>query len=143
MKVIQIEYSSSLYEQEIILRDVILRQPLGLDIKNDDLSAEVNQDHFGLLDDESNLVACLVIKRLDNNTVQLRQMAISEKWHKKGLGKLLVTEVEAILLKKSAKKIILHARKHVSGFYKKLGYTEFGEEFIEVSIPHIMMSKNL
>ncbi len=143
MKVIQIEYNSTLYQQEIILRDNILRKPLGLDINDDDLSDEINQDHFGLLDDESNLIGCLIIKKNGDNAVQLRQMAISEKLHKKGMGKLLVTEVESILKKASVQKIILHARKNVSGFYKKLGYNKFGEEFIEVSIPHIMMEKYL
>ena len=34
---------------------------------------------------------------------------------------------------------ILHAQTHVRGFYEKLGFTAYGEEFEEAGIPHIAM----
>ncbi|HRK60486.1 MAG TPA: GNAT family N-acetyltransferase, partial [Candidatus Kapabacteria bacterium] len=35
------------------------------------------------------------------------------------------------------------ARKNVVGFYEKLGYSTYGEEYVEVTIPHINMKKTL
>jgi len=34
---------------------------------------------------------------------------------------------------------ILHAQTHARGFYEKLGFTPYGEEFDECGIPHIAM----
>ncbi len=39
--------------------------------------------------------------------------------------------------------LMLHARVSVSDFYRKLGYTDFGDPFMEVSVPHILMKKYL
>jgi predicted GNAT family N-acyltransferase len=37
----------------------------------------------------------------------------------------------------------MHARKTALGFYEKLGYRVAGDEFIEVTIPHYVMEKDL
>jgi predicted GNAT family N-acyltransferase len=37
----------------------------------------------------------------------------------------------------------MHARKHAVGFYEKMGYKARGNEFIEVTIPHFAMEKQL
>ncbi|MCL2405655.1 MAG: GNAT family N-acetyltransferase [Defluviitaleaceae bacterium] len=34
---------------------------------------------------------------------------------------------------------VLHAQTHARGFYEKLGFTAYGEEFDEAGIPHIAM----
>ena len=34
---------------------------------------------------------------------------------------------------------VLHAQTHARGFYEKLGFTAFGEEFLDAGIPHIAM----
>jgi len=35
----------------------------------------------------------------------------------------------------------LHAQTHARGFYEKLGFTAYGEEFEEAGIPHIAMER--
>jgi predicted GNAT family N-acyltransferase len=37
----------------------------------------------------------------------------------------------------------MHARKNAVGFYEKMGYRVKGPEFLEVSIPHYEMEKEL
>jgi predicted GNAT family N-acyltransferase len=37
----------------------------------------------------------------------------------------------------------MHARKSATGFYEKLGYTTDGQEFLEVTLPHVVMEKLL
>jgi len=34
---------------------------------------------------------------------------------------------------------VLHAQTHARSFYEKLGFTAFGEEFLDAGIPHIAM----
>lgn len=81
------------------------------------------------------------------NTVdeaQIRYMAIEKDWQGKGVGKLILNELERRVIEKGAKKIILHARENVVKFYEKAGYkiikpshTLFG------SIPHFLMGKTM
>ena len=40
-------------------------------------------------------------------------------------------------------KISMHARKNATGFYEKVGYKVVGDEFVEVTIPHYNMEKEL
>jgi predicted GNAT family N-acyltransferase len=37
----------------------------------------------------------------------------------------------------------MHARKTAESFYEKIGYSTYGDEFIEVTLPHVEMRKNL
>lgn len=143
MQVIRIEFGSLLYQQAVALRNERLRKPLGLDIHKDDLASEIDQLHFGIVHDETRLKACLVIKFLNAEEVQLRQMAVAEDFQRMGIGRQLVSEVESILQLSGVRKIILHSRKYAIGFYKALGYAEYGDEFTEVGIPHRMMEKYL
>jgi predicted GNAT family N-acyltransferase len=41
------------------------------------------------------------------------------------------------------KTMTMHARKSAEVFYEKQGYAPYGDEFIEVTIPHIEMRKKL
>jgi len=37
----------------------------------------------------------------------------------------------------------MNARKTAKGFYEKLGYEIKGDEFVEVTLPHFYMQKNI
>ncbi len=143
MQLIKIKYKSDMYKEEIKLRDEVLRKPLGLKYKVGDLNAEKNELRFGLLDDNGILVACLLIRILDNDTVKLRQMAVKENLRGLGVGKELIEKVEGVLIEMNFGTIELHSRMYARGFYKKLGYSPVGEKFMEIGIPHIKMVKKI
>lgn len=52
-------------------------------------------------------------------------------------------QVEADVRKRDFKTIILHSRKTVAAFYQNLGYELTDKEFIEVTIPHVLMEKRI
>lgn len=135
-----IKFNSKQYQQELNLRNQILRIPLGMDIKNEDISPEISQIHFGAFKDNK-LLSCLIIKPIDEFTVQLRQMAVDKDYQNHGIGKKLVLFAQNYIKNQKISKIILHSRKTAIGFYKKLGFSTQGKEFIEVGIPHILMKK--
>lgn len=130
------------YKQALILRQKILRAPLGLDINDEDLSSENGHLHFGLFDD-TNILACVIAVPLEQGKVKIRQMAVSEKLQGTGLGSKLFENCLKELKEKGFKKVELNARKTAVGFYKKRGFQIEGEEFIEVSIPHFKMTRTL
>lgn len=73
---------------------------------------------------------------------QIRSMAVEEDWRGKGVGSIVLKELEKIAFRKGAKKMILHARENAVKFYENNGYkvvkeshTLFGE------IKHYLMEK--
>ncbi len=140
MKFVEIQWQSSLYEDEIKLRDQLLRAPLGLVFSEEDLQQESKQFHFGILD-QSTLIACVVIVPLSPADAKLRQMAVAATHQRQGVGSNLIHNIESELQRRKFRMIELNARDVAVGFYEKLGYRKQGEEFIEVTIPHWKMIK--
>jgi len=134
--------ASEAYHLECELRNEVLRRPLGLDLRNEDLTAEADQTHFGLFGGES-LVACVIVMPLTQSEVKIRQMAVAPAAQGRGLGRLLLERLHGELLRQGCERVVLHARLTAVGFYSKLGYRCEGEEFTEVGIPHRRMWRNL
>ena len=140
----KIKYQSEEYAQMLLLRTEILRKPLGLTFTEQQLSLDKDDILIGCFDEEENdLMGCCILSKIDGNTIQLRQMAVSKKFQGEGIGKLVVGYAEEVSKAEGYCKIVLHARKSVKGFYEKLGYSIIGKEFIEVSIPHFEMEKTI
>lgn len=121
------------------LREEVLRKPLGLSLKNDNLSRDFIDTIFVASSDGS-VIGCVFMHRLSDEQIQLRAMAVYPTWQGKGVGRMLVQAAEKYAWHAGYKQIILHARKVAMGFYASMGYTPYGDEFTEVGIPHYMMS---
>jgi predicted GNAT family N-acyltransferase len=137
-----IDHGTKQYKQMVDLRYQILRRPLGLSFTQEELELEKDNIHIGCFDDER-LEGCCMLVTIDKSTMQLRQMAVISGLQGKGIGKVLMQFAENISRDLGYKKLIMHARKTAIGFYEKLGYTKVGDEFLEVTIPHFAMQKEL
>ena len=137
-----IDYGTKEYKQMVDLRYHILRKPLGLAFTQDELELEKENIHVGCFDDDR-LEGCCMLVPIDKTTIQLRQMAVISGLQGKGIGKVLMQFAENISRDLGYKKLIMHARKTATGFYEKLGYFKTGKEFLEVTIPHFTMEKEL
>ena len=137
-----IDHGSKEYQQMIDLRDHVLRKPLGLTFNNEDLEKEKEDILIGCFDDDK-LEACCLLTKVDSKTVRLRQMAVLSGLQGKGVGRILMQFAENIARDRGYRKLLMHARKTALGFYEKLGYRVNGDEFVEVTIPHFVMEKNL
>lgn len=129
------------YANVFALREEILRKPLGLSLHDEDLSNEVNE-YILVAEEEDIIVACLILTPRNEQMVQLRQMAVAEHMQGKNIGRQLVGYAEQFAWDKGYTQIMLHARMVAEGFYKKLGYSQQGNIFTEVNIPHVEMVKN-
>jgi len=136
----QVSSSSPEYLQVWRLREEILRKPLGLSLKNEDLSDDAMDAIFIAIHNDL-VIGCVMMHPLQNKTMKLRQMAVYEPWQGKGIGQLLVREAENYSWQNGYDKIELHARQHAIGFYSHLGYHVTSDLFIEVNIPHVAMEK--
>jgi ribosomal protein S18 acetylase RimI-like enzyme len=137
----EIAFGTDEYRLECALRNDVLRKPLGLELTAEELAREEDQLHFGLFEGDNNLVACVVAVRLSPTDARIRQMAVSPLHQRKGLGKKVMSELEANLRSRGLTNLVLHARASAVGFYERLGYTVTGDEFIDVTVAHFRMVK--
>ena len=128
------------YQELWNLREAILRKPLGLSLSNENLSRDLTNTIF-IAQHNDKIIGCVLMEPKDNDTVQLRAMAVYNEWQGKGVGRMLVQALEAHAWQNGYNKIILHARKVVLPFYQSMNYQLHGDEFIEVGIPHYHMEK--
>ena len=137
-----LDHGSPEYRQMIKLRDDILRKPLGLSFSNDEIEKEKDNLLIGAFEDEDMLGCCMLIEE-NPDTIRLRQMAVLNDLQGKGIGRALMQFAENLARDRGYKILSMHARKNVVGFYEKMGYKKKGDEFIEVTIAHYVMEKEL
>ncbi|MDR0793868.1 MAG: GNAT family N-acetyltransferase [Chitinophagaceae bacterium] len=137
-----IDYGSPEYKQMVELRYQLLRKPLGLQFDENELAWESDDILIGMFED-SRLKGCCILHKMDDDTVKLRQMAVLNGLQGKGIGRAILQFAENIARDRGYKKMNMHARDIVTGFYEKSGYKKVGDLFIEVTIPHYMMEKQL
>ena len=70
-------------------------------------------------------------------------MAVLNDLQGKGIGRALTNFAENLARDRGYNKMYMHARKEVVGFFEKMGYKVTGTEFIDVTIPHYVMEKEL
>jgi N-acetylglutamate synthase-like GNAT family acetyltransferase len=139
----QIHITNSDYYKVYDLREEILRRPIGLSLKDEDLSGDI-LDIILVAEKKEEILGCVMLHPTsDAGIYKLRQMAVLDGLQGKGIGKALVNAAEQTLRDRGINKIILHARETATGFYQKLGYNITSGLFIEVGIPHIVMEKHI
>jgi len=133
---------SAIYQEELHIRDLALRRPIGRSIRNDDLSGEDQYDHFGIFEDGL-LIGTLYRKPLSSDTAQIKQVAILEDHRKGGLGRFLFQFVEEDSRLNGYRKLLLDSRPDAAGFYEKIGFHKTGEIKYYFALPHYCMEKEL
>lgn len=137
----QVNVDDADYPQVYDLREEVLRKPIGLSLKDEDMSGDRLDIILAAYDGEK-VVGCLMLHPTEKADVRkLRQMAVAPECQGKKIGQQLVLAVEALLKKQDVNKIVLHARQTAIGFYEKLGYKITSGIFTEVNIPHVIMEK--
>ena len=137
-----IDYGSPEYMQMVKLRDAILRKPLGLTFTQNDLEQEKDNMFIGAFEEDRMLGCCMLVEE-QPDIVRLRQMAVLNDLQGKGIGRALMNFAENLARDRGYKIVRMHARNNVVGFYEKVGYKVKGDQFIEVTIPHFVMEKEL
>lgn len=138
----QIDYGTDQYQKMIDLRHLVLRAPLGLQFSATDLQKE-QQDILIVNDDEDEIIGCCILTEMEPGVLRLRQMAVSPRHQKRGIGEGLLMFAERLAKDKGYSKIMMHARDTASGFYEKFGYRPVGDSFTEVTLPHHIMEKEI
>lgn len=137
-----VAFGSALYRSAVAFRDEHLRRPLGLATSAADLDGEGAQIHIVASDGDA-VVGTVVLKPATGARVKLRQMAVDPDRRGTGLGRRLVRFAEAAAAARGFLDIEMSARVSARLFYEGLGYRAVGDEFLEVTVPHVTMVKRL
>jgi N-acetylglutamate synthase-like GNAT family acetyltransferase len=128
------------YLELVRLRELHLRQPLGLRLREEERAGEERQRHFAIKEAGS-IVGGLIALRLSPDSVKFRQMWVLPELRGQGNGMHLLDTVEQALVEEGVSHFTLHARTEATGFYCKCGYEPVGGIFMEVGRPHQRMDK--
>jgi N-acetylglutamate synthase-like GNAT family acetyltransferase len=142
MEILIAPFGGSLYTQSIALRTSILRKPLNLVYTPYQLDEEKNQIHI-VAEEEGEVLAVVLLQKIDNKTAKMRQLAVKDKYQNQGIGTELIAYFEDYALEHGFTNIELHAREKAVRFFKQSQYERVGNVFKEVTLNHYKMVKNL
>ena len=74
---------------------------------------------------------------------RIGRMAVLKEWRGKRVGAALLDAMLARARERAMPRALLHAQIQAAGFYRRFGFSERGEEFLEAGIPHVEMSLEL
>jgi predicted GNAT family N-acyltransferase len=139
-----IDNHSKEHHQMIGLRNEVLRQPLGLQLDDQEFTREAEDILIGYFEEDTLLGCCILTNPPGEPlAIKLRQMAVRENSRGQGVGRQLLHFAENMTRHLGHSVLMMHARQAAVGFYEKSGYSIVGDPFEEVTIPHYRMEKNL
>jgi predicted GNAT family N-acyltransferase len=74
---------------------------------------------------------------------RIGRMAVLCEWRGRGVGSALLERLQRCALESGLRRVYVHARLEVAGFYNLAGFRAVGEPFATAAIPHIEMRKIL
>ncbi|MHC1685203.1 MAG: GNAT family N-acetyltransferase [Clostridiaceae bacterium] len=138
----QIQFGSDEYKKQLELRNKILKRTIGLNIFDEDLSSEKNCYHIGCFL-YGELVGTIILTKIDQCTVRIRQVAVEENLRGNNIGRKLMDYGEGLAKELGFKKVLLIARETAVNFYEKHGYHNTNERHREHGICYYKMEKKL
>lgn len=126
------------------LRWQILRKPWEQPIGSERDGNEDTSTHRLIINDNKQVLAVGRLEKNDNNSGQIRFVAVSNSAQGQGLGKQLMAELEREASIQGLTHIMLHARENAKDFYLGLGYQiQELSHLLYGEIQHIKMHKKI
>jgi len=95
--------------------------------------------HYNVYRDEKIIGTLRVFIHADY--AKIGRVCIRKSERGQGIGKLMMKQAEAEICYLGITEFHLDAQVSALGFYKGLGYVEYGDTFLDANIPHIHMKK--
>lgn len=134
----EVKVFSSLPQSAREIREKVFVEEQGFSVEfddKDDIAA-----HLVLFDGGVPTATCRIFKDRRDGYV-LGRLAVMKEYRGKKLGTVLIDGAERYVRENGGKAIVVHAQQRAAGFYKKAGFTEFGEIEYDEGCPHIRMKK--
>jgi len=83
------------------------------------------------------------IRLLSPTLAKLERMAVLKSFRNQGIGKGIISFLARELKARGITKLRLNAQRQVVAFYRRCGFREVGQPFLEAGIEHLRMEKHL
>ena len=83
------------------------------------------------------------LRPLGRGEAKFERVAVLKDYRGRGIGWALMERALADARADGHIRALLHAQTHAGAFYRRLGFRQEGEGFMEAGIPHILMSMDL
>ncbi len=114
------------YAAERMLRWEVLRKPLGMPPGSEKLPEEDQSFHL-IASIGKKIVGCVCFFPETETNGRIFQMAVSEEYQGRGLGRQLFQTLERSLIKQGVRDVYLYVRSESEGFYQRMGYSGEGD----------------
>jgi N-acetylglutamate synthase-like GNAT family acetyltransferase len=132
------------FERYYELRWRMLRKPWDQPRGSEKDDKENSSVHIMICDENNNIIGIGRAHFNSPDEAQVRFMAVEEGYQKKGIGSIILNELEKKIIEYKAKYIVLNARDTAIPFYKKHLYYEVKQTIsLFGTIPHHIMRKDL
>lgn len=99
--------------------------------------------HFLLYYEDIPVATCRLFFDEKLVSYHLGRFAVLKEYRHLGIGSTLLLEVEKYLYQMGTKQIVLGSQLIATEFYKKSGYKEYGDIYLDEGVEHIHMKKEL
>jgi predicted GNAT family N-acyltransferase len=123
------------------IRNTVFIEEQGFEREYDEIDSFAT--HIVIYDGTTALGTCRVFFDEALGCYHTGRIAVLKEHRGKGLGRVLVTEAEKVAKSKGGKDIYIGGQVRVSDFYVKLGYTPYGDVYMDEGVPHIGLKKSL
>lgn len=98
--------------------------------------------HFLLFYEEKPVSTARMLKK-DDKIAKIGRVAVLKEYRSKKLGRILMENILEHCRNSGITKVLIDAQTYVVPFYEKLGFRQYGEEFMDANIPHYKMELSL
>ncbi len=100
--------------------------------------------HIVIYDESTAVATCRVYWDSEVNCHHVGRIAVLKPYRGKGLGIKIVSEAEHLVKELGGKEVFISGQLRVAEFYKnKLGYTQYGDTYLEENVPHVALKKSV
>lgn len=144
MKIKTFHGSDSLIEEALKVRFevFVLEQHVPEELEKDDIDAQAT--HVLLVENGVSFATGRIFADKEySNICRLGRVAVLKEFRGNGWGRTICKILIQLAEEQRFERILIHAQTKVENFYSKLGFSRFGNEFVEAGIEHIEMEKIL
>ena len=123
------------------IREEVFIKEQGFEYEFDDIDYEAT--HFLLYVNNKPVGTCRLFFDKELNAYHLGRVAVKKEYRHLGIGSMLLLEVEKYLCQIEVNSVILGSQLTATIFYKKNGYLEYGDIYLDEGVEHIHMKKEI
>lgn len=114
-----------------------------ISLKDEFDSLDQDETVYVVIYDDEKPVATGRHNQVDSETIRPGRIAVLKEYRKKGLGEVVVKELEKLGRSNGCSKSVIHGELSAAKFYEKLGYTISSDVYEEDGEPCVTLTKEL